>query len=665
MGIGFNPLRTIRGQIFLGFFAMSALISALGGYGIYTTSRANRIVVDIYDRPLMSINFARSASVTFAQMENELLQARLTGGAQAPLPELDQLSDGFFGDLTVAEQRAMSAAAVETAVEIRRLVQEWLGTVRAATRDGWFSDSAAPVLTTLSKDITKAFDRLIELSAEDGFRERRRSLAEISATMIVTIGCTMLALAVAGLVTYVVARHILRPLSVAASAADRIAQGELTVEIPPARQDEIGRLLRSMRSMQASIRTMMDYEAEERRSAQRRLIDAIEGSQEGMMLVGSDGKIVITNTQMRRFLPFPSSYLVPGAPFDEVIAGAIPFGMVPIPDVEANNPRQIAATEAEIRLGNELWLRVSRSSTQDGGFFLFCSDISAIKEREARVYEAKSEAEAANRAKSSFLANMSHELRTPLNAIIGFSEIIALEIFGKNGNPRYQEYGELILTSGRHLLDVISSLLDFAKAEAGQHELRSDPTDLGEIVTYCVNMIQEQCNHKGLTLGRQIPAEPAVILGEPAKLRQILLNLLSNAMKFTPAGGSVQVSLTVEAEGHPMLAVSDSGIGMRPEDISIALTPFGQIDSGVARSYDGTGLGLPLAKAFTELHGASFEIVSQLGEGTTVSLHFIGAGSDDPQEHASASLIGAAAPGPHPLTVDQVVEAEIAESVGT
>jgi signal transduction histidine kinase len=180
-----------------------------------------------------------------------------------------------------------------------------------------------------------------------------------------------------------------------------------------------------------------------------------------------------------------------------------------------------------------------------------------------------------------------------------------------------------------------------------------------------VNMIQEQCNHKGLTLGRQIPAEPVVILGEPAKLRQILLNLLSNAMKFTPAGGSVQVSLTVEAEGHPMLAVSDSGIGMRPEDISIALTPFGQIDSGVARSYDGTGLGLPLAKAFTELHGASFEIVSQLGEGTTVSLHFIGAGSDDPQEHAPAFLIGAAAPGPHPLTVDQMVEPEIADSIGT
>ncbi len=665
MKIGFNPLRTIRGKIFLGFFAMSVLISALGAYGIYATSRANRIVVDIYDRPLMSINFARSASVIFAQMENELLQARLIGGAQTRLPDFDQLSDAFFGDLTVAEQRAMSAPAVETAVEIRRLVQEWLGTVRAATRDGGFSDSAAPALSTLSHDITKVFDRLIELGAEDGFRERRRSLAEIGATMIVTIGCTMLALTVAGLVTYVVARHILRPLSVAASAADRIAQGDLTVAIPPARQDEIGRLLRSMRSMQASIRTMMDYEAEERRSAQRRLIDAIEGSQEGMMLVGPDGKIVIANTQMRRFLPFPSGCLVPGAPFDEALARVVPAGMVPTHDVEAHNPGQIGATEAEIRLGNELWLRVSRSSTQDGGFFLFCSDISAIKEREARLFEAKSEAEAANRAKSSFLANMSHELRTPLNAIIGFSEIIAREMFGKNGNPRYQEYGELILTSGRHLLDVISSVLDFAKAEAGQHELRSDPTDLGEIVTYCVNMIQQQCNQKGLTLGRQIPAEPVVILGEPAKLRQILLNLLSNAMKFTPPGGLVQVSLTVDAEGHPLLAVSDSGIGMRPEDISIALTPFGQIDSGVARSYEGTGLGLPLAKAFAELHGASFEIVSQLGEGTTVSLHFIGVGSDDPQEHASASLIGAAAPGRHPLAVDQVVKAEIAESVGT
>lgn len=655
MTTGFNPLRTIRAQIFLGFFAMSALISALGGYGIYATSRANGIVVDIYDRPLMSINFARSASATFEQMENELLQARLMGEGRVTLSSLDQLADSFFGDLMVAEQRAMSTTAAKTAVDIRQLVQEWLGSVRVATRDGRFADNAAPSLTALSGDIMKTFDRLIELSAEDGFRERRRALTEISATMIITIACTTLALVIAGLVTYVVTRHILRPLSLAALAADRIAQGDLAVVIPSTREDEIGRLLRSMRSMQASIRVMMHHEADERRSAQRRLIDAIEASQEGLMLVGADGKIVITNTQMKRFLPFASDYLVPGASFDEAMARAVPLGVAHTLDVEAYNPGQILATEGEICLGNELWLKVSRSSTQDGGFFLFCSDISAIKEREARLYEAKSEAEAASRTKSSFLANMSHELRTPLNAIIGFSEIIALELFGATGNPRYQEYGELILTSGQHLLDIISSILDFAKHEAGQLVLHSEPTDLGEVVTASANIVQEQCDRKALKLCREIPANPVVISGEPAKLRQILLNLLSNAIKFTPAGGSVQVILTVDAEGCPLLAVSDSGIGMRPEDISIALTPFGQIDSGEARSYEGTGLGLPLTKVLAELHGASLEIVSEPGKGTTVSMRFVQPSEDDLHQPAFASLVDGASTALHLLSVDQVM----------
>ncbi|HWD58406.1 MAG TPA: ATP-binding protein [Stellaceae bacterium] len=644
MAFSFNPLRTIRAQICLGFVAMGVLTGALGGYGIYAASRANRIVVDIYDRPLMAINFARSASATFGQMENHL-QAQLAGHEPSMPVSLDHLADSFFGDLAVAKQRSMSSGAARTAVEIQGLVQEWLAAALAATPDG-----DPPDLNMLSARILKAFDHLIELTAEDGFRERQRSLAELRATMLVSTGCTTLALLAAGLITFVLARRILRPLSAAATVADRIAQGELAVEIPAGRLDEIGRLLRSMHSMQASIRTMMDEEAEQRRSAQRRLVDAIEGAHEGVMLVGADGRIVIANSQARRFLPLAGDALQPGTSFDAIMARALPSGMASTADGAASDPGALLSTEGEARLGDRLWLKISRGLTRDGGFFLFWSDISDIKERELRLREAKSEAEAASRSKSVFLANMSHELRTPLNAIIGFSEIMAGQLYGALGDPRYDEYAGLITRSGRHLLDIISSILDFAKCEAGQTVLHREPVDLREIGKSCVSMVGRECASSGIALSLDLPAGPAIVEGDPPKLRQMLLNLLSNAMKFTPEGGAVRVAVTAGDAAQATLSVSDTGIGMKPGDIPVALAPFGQIDCGLSRSYEGTGLGLPLTKAFAELHDAAFEITSEPGQGTTVTLRFAAAAA----RSAIAALV------PARSAVDELVEAEIA-----
>jgi len=609
----FKAIRTIRAQIFIGFVAMSTLTGTLGAFAIYATSRIGHIVVDIYDRPLMAINFARSASSTFEQMENSLLHSQLSDNSANGESRLTQLSQNFFEDLSVAQQRSMSAPADETAAEIRQLAQEWLAVVRGAAPDEKMA---------LSKTIDKQFDRLIELTAEDAFHERQRSLGKIRATGIVGVGCTLIALCVSGIITFVLARRILRPLSAAAAVADRIAQGELTVEIPAGRQDEVGRLLRSMHSMQSSIRAMMAEEAAQRRSAQRRLVDAIEGSHEGMMLVDADGRIVIANTQAKRFLAVAGEALNAGAQFEDALVQAVPPGMASTIDGPVGNPFAALSTEGEVRIGDELWLKVSRGSTLDGGFFLFWSDISAIKERELRLTEAKSDAEAASRSKSIFLANMSHELRTPLNAIIGFSEVMASEVFGKLGDPHYHEYANLITRSGRHLLDVISGILDFAKSEAGQTVLRREPTDLREIAEAGVSMVEHQCVTGGINLTLALPDHPVTIMGEPSKLRQILLNLLSNAIKFTPAGGDVSVTLLIDGDGQPLLSVRDTGIGMDPKDIPTALTPFGQIDSGFNRTYQGTGLGLPLTKALAELHNAAFDITSRRGAGTTVSLRF-------------------------------------------
>jgi signal transduction histidine kinase len=243
-----------------------------------------------------------------------------------------------------------------------------------------------------------------------------------------------------------------------------------------------------------------------------------------------------------------------------------------------------------------------------------------VKARERRLREAQEQAEAASRAKSSFLANMSHELRTPLNAIIGFSEIMAGEMFGALGNRRYNQYSGDIVSSGRHLLAIINSVLDLAKSEAGKLEIDTQPVDLADVLADCVTMIREQCARGGLTLELSEPQAPILVMGEAQKLRQVFLNVLSNATKFTEPGGRVTVAASLAMEGTVAVSVADTGIGMSEEEIPVALAPFGQVDSRLARKFDGTGLGLPLAKALVELHEGKLAIKSARGRGTTVTV---------------------------------------------
>jgi signal transduction histidine kinase len=214
---------------------------------------------------------------------------------------------------------------------------------------------------------------------------------------------------------------------------------------------------------------------------------------------------------------------------------------------------------------------------------------------------------------------MSHELRTPLNAIIGFSEIFRDQLFGELGNPKYREYAGNILESGRHLLAIINGLLDLAKSDAGKLQLDAEPLDLRTIIDGCATMMREQCLRGQLQLNVERGEDELIVWGDAAKLRQILLNLLSNAAKFTEPGGRVSIAATAERDTIAC-RVADTGIGMAPEDIPVALTPFSQIDSRLARRYAGTGLGLPLTKALVNLHGGTMTIDSAPNRGTTVTV---------------------------------------------
>jgi signal transduction histidine kinase/HAMP domain-containing protein len=594
---------TIRGKILLAFCAIAAITGFLGLSAVNSVIESGRLVVETYDKPLMAISYARLALSNF-RAEQLALVIRLDAKAPDKVAELDaemaQLGRAIDEDLTVAEQRSMSTTAAAAARDSRHAIELWTN-----LRQRLFGDPAQrPPLAALedcASHVVEALDNLVELTAEDGFRGRERALASIATYRALSIGCTIAALLLGAVIASLLARRMVQPIAAASRAASRIAEGELDVDIIQAGGDELGQLLEAMSRMRDKIRGMMDREIAARRSAQTRLINALECSAEGVILVDGDGSILLANSQVAAFFPELSRSLVAGC--------------------HLPGPLDLALTQptAELRLVDGRWLRLGSSSTSDGGFVVIGTDITLLKEREAALQLAKDQAEAANRAKSEFLANMSHELRTPLNAVIGFSEIIAAEMFGPVGQVRYKDFAGDIVRSGRHLLEVISDILDVAKLQSGKTELHLKRLELREVIDEAMRIVQEQAGSSGVVLKSDVDPELPMVDGDATRLRQVLLNLLSNAIKFTPAGGEIVVAARCVGD-RVSLIVRDSGIGMAAKDIPKAFEPFGQIDSSLARKYGGTGLGLPLSKMFAELHGGGLAIESAPGVGTIVTV---------------------------------------------
>ncbi|HZS83324.1 MAG TPA: ATP-binding protein [Stellaceae bacterium] len=413
----------------------------------------------------------------------------------------------------------------------------------------------------------------------------------------------------------------------------------------------------SAREFVAALRDVSARKAAEEALAEKNatLSAVLREMPDGIQIFDRDGRMIAWNDQLFELADFTSEERErilaapnPGRAFRYALAERGDYGPGD-PDV------LVEGREATARAGRPIhfrrqgesgrWLDIRGVPTADGGWLGAYRDVTeeVAREHELRdaserleqqaaalcataedLARAREVAEGASRSKSAFLANMSHELRTPLNGVIGFAEIMAQQTFGPLGDTRYVEYARDIVDSGRHLLDLINDILDFSKVDAGRLELQEDDVDIVATVGAALRMLRTRAADAQLEIGlrNELPGDVLGLRADERRLKQIVLNLVSNAIKFTPAGGRVTVTLSAASgtdRGGVSIVVADSGIGIAAEDMPRVMEAFGQIDHGLNRRQEGTGLGLPLTKRLVELHGGELHLESEPGLGTTVT----------------------------------------------
>jgi two-component system cell cycle sensor histidine kinase PleC len=360
---------------------------------------------------------------------------------------------------------------------------------------------------------------------------------------------------------------------------------------------------------------------------QRRFLSAIEARSEGISFWDRDDRLRLYNSAYLTLAPGAESILREGVRFEDYIRASVNSGV--IPDAIGREEQWIAnriemrkrAPSSHEMVRGDRWLKVSELRTADGWLLQTTLDISEAKEREAAMRRAVAEAEIANRAKMEFLAVMSHELRTPLNAIIGFSDVIRNRVLG-DAMDTYMRYAEHINESGTHLLALINDLLDVSRIEAGRLELEESSFGISELMGECARMLRVRADDKDVDL--------AVEGGDPAHglhadrraVKQIVVNLVSNAIKFTPAGGKVLMRAVMDGRSRVQIIVSDTGIGIPADRHDVVFRPFEQLENAHARRHDGTGLGLYITRNLAEAHKGAIHLDSVVGEGTTVTVTF-------------------------------------------
>ncbi len=400
-------------------------------------------------------------------------------------------------------------------------------------------------------------------------------------------------------------------------------QGDQVIELPD------GRLITTREralakggfvSIQTDITELKETQKRLKASEQL-LLDAIEGLDEGFVFYDENDRLVIANSTYKQMYPAQKE-ISPGITFEDAVRLSVYGGEVPA--AIGREEKWIAERMAQHRgrggiseqtLSDGRWVKVSERPTADGGVVGIRTDITELK-------ESQTQAESANRAKTSFLAHMSHELRTPLNSIIGYSDMVRYETWGPVGDPRYAEYLENIYNSGALLLALINDILDISRVEIGELDAFPERIDPAEVIASCVEMMKPRAESKHVVLTIEPPLFDSGLYADLRHFQQILINIIGNAIKFTSGGDKVSVRLCDLGDAGLEIVVSDSGCGIAESELTKIFKPFSQVGDAFAKANEGTGLGLYLVKNLAELNGGKVRLESELDTGTSVTVAF-------------------------------------------
>ncbi len=609
----FRVLISVKAKLFFGFLSMVIIIALLGGFAYMSLGGAGAVVKDTFDRPLMAINFARSAGQVFSELEIEVLeQANQTEtGERLTLDNITPFLERFKDDLGIAKERSISARAESFFTDIETELAQWETLIFAANTD--LMRANIKTAQTHADAIEEMLDIIVELQTNESFRARERSISQMEQISRYSLGAVGIALAITLILSAWIAVTIIRPLKAAADAARKISAGDFNVDIPKGGEDETGVLLKTMSVMQAQIRRRVDQEQNMRALAQDRLSDSLFNSQDAILLTNDKGLIIVANPQMRHMFPALADVNLIGQPFADYFFDD---------GRSRRDPCSYREERKEISFDQQRWARVAASDTQEGGRLYIWNDITEAKIRTQRLREAKEEAEAADKAKTQFLAAMSHELRTPLNAVIGFADILKAHHKGPDGNMGHAEMAGLISQSGAQLLNIVKDVLRVAHGQdKDDMPMQMRAVEMADIATYGVKTIAADAQKKDIRVLWTPPAQSPIANGDELRLQQLLLNLLSNAITYNRPGGTVKVQLSTAKDGWTCLDVIDNGIGIPEADLERIMEPFAQVDASNTRKHDGVGLGLTLVKQITNAHGGQVKIRSKLGQGTVASVY--------------------------------------------
>jgi adenylate cyclase len=607
---------------------IAILIAILAGTTLYTTanlaanSRAVALTAELAEQAELG-NQIRSTFGEYRYWLMDLAASLLRLSETNATAAKERLSQKL--DILARSQPNVSATiraeVAEFENDAKRAVEEYTNDQRVVGNT--FLAAARQHSIAIDSRLTTFVDGLDREAAT--LRNRvQADVAKTTLIAVIIVGCTIV---LGILAAFVVLISISRPLDKVVAAMAGITAGDLNVEIPKAAPDEIGAMARTLELFRESIRERTKLSAESEQ--QRRVVQtAIETISDGFVLFDSDDRLVLCNSKFRELYPRLDDMARSGTKFSELLRVGVERGVLNTAD---QTPEQWI--EARLRAHTDpkgfieshhgdIWVRISERRTPDGSTVCVYTDISELKARQQELQDAMQQAETANRAKSAFLANMSHELRTPLNAIIGLTEMLVSNA-ARFGTDKALEPLRRVHRAGKHLLDLINQVLDLSKIEAGKLDLSPESINVAGLIEEVLGTVRPLAEQNKNQLKVSCPKELAPLYIDPLRLRQILLNLLSNACKFTKDG---EVSLRVtpaSADGKRWMdfVVTDTGIGMTPDQLGKLFEDFAQADESTARRYGGTGLGLAITRRLCRMMGGDVTVTSEAGKGSTFVVH--------------------------------------------